>query len=186
MGAPPKWATLDDLMRHEGRAELIGGRVVELMPTGDEHVEIAGNIYRHLWEYARRTGRGRPRTDGLGYAVPMLRSGRESFQPDASFYVQPRPADRSDFVEGPPLFAAEVRSKSDRGPAAEAEMAAKREDYFEAGTEVVWDINPLTEEVHRYCRGEATPAVFRRGDLADAEPALPGWTMSVEDVFHEL
>ena len=28
-----------------------------------------------------------------------------------------------------------------------------------------------------------TPTVFRRGDVADAEPAVPGWRLSVDDVF---
>ena len=27
------------------------------------------------------------------------------------------------------------------------------------------------------------PTVYRRGDLAEAEPAVPGWTMPVEDLF---
>ena len=28
-----------------------------------------------------------------------------------------------------------------------------------------------------------TPAVYRRGNMADAEPALPGWTMPLDDLF---
>jgi hypothetical protein len=27
------------------------------------------------------------------------------------------------------------------------------------------------------------PVIFRRGDLADAEPAVPGWRMAVDDLF---
>ncbi|HEX9726541.1 MAG TPA: hypothetical protein VGC53_19850 [Vicinamibacteria bacterium] len=27
------------------------------------------------------------------------------------------------------------------------------------------------------------PAVFRRGEIADAEPALPGFRMPVDDIF---
>ena len=49
------------------------------------------------------------------------------------------------FIEGPPTFAVEVRSENDYGPAAEREMAAKRADYFEAGTLVVWDVDPDAE-----------------------------------------
>jgi hypothetical protein len=29
----------------------------------------------------------------------------------------------------------------------------------------------------------ATPTVYRRGNVADAEPALPGWSMHVDDLF---
>jgi hypothetical protein len=27
------------------------------------------------------------------------------------------------------------------------------------------------------------PVIFRRGDMADAEPAVPGWQMPVEALF---
>lgn len=64
-------------------------------------------------------------------------------------------------------------------------MAAKRADYFAAGTLVVWDVDVLeaqTVAVYR-AAAPATPAVYRRGELAEAEPALPGWTMAVNDLF---
>ena len=38
------------------------------------------------------------------------------------------------FFQGAPVFAVEVRSEGDYGPRAEREMAAKRADYFAAGT----------------------------------------------------
>jgi Uma2 family endonuclease len=88
------------------------------------------------------------------------------------------------FIEGPPKCAIEVRSENDYTPAAEAEMAAKREDYFAAGTLVVWDVDPIAETVAVY-RASAPdkPDVFRNGQIADAEPAVPGWRMKVDDVF---
>ena len=41
------------------------------------------------------------------------------------------------FIEGRTDLCAEVRSENDYGPAAEIDMAAKRSDYFLAGTLVV-------------------------------------------------
>jgi Uma2 family endonuclease len=89
------------------------------------------------------------------------------------------------FFEGAPVFAAEVRSEGDYGPAAEIEMAAKRADYFAAGTLVVWDVDLLGDDVVRVYRSTApgTPTVYRRGDTAEAEPAVPGWRMPVDDLF---
>lgn len=84
------------------------------------------------------------------------------------------------FVPGPPDFAAEVRSEGDYGPTAEAEMAAKRADYFEAGTLVVWDVDPVARVVRRYRPGEAAPVVFGAGEQADAEPAVPGWRLAID------
>ena len=64
-------------------------------------------------------------------------------------------------------------------------MAAKRADYFAAGTLVVWDVDVLREQSARVCRASdpATPTLHRRGEVADAEPALPGWSMPVDDLF---
>jgi Uma2 family endonuclease len=64
-------------------------------------------------------------------------------------------------------------------------MAAKRDDYFAAGTKVVWDVDLLSEDVVRVYRSTAPDraTVYRRGDNAEAEPAVPGWRMPVDDLF---
>src|SRR4051812_5142922 len=177
-------ATLDDLYRTPGKAELIGGRIVQYLATGMGPNEVAGNIYVSLRLHAKQTGVGRAYTDNLGYAIPELPSGRESFSPDASYYVGPLPANVMRFIEGPPTFAVEVRSENDYGDAAEAEILAKRIDYFSAGTLVVWDVDPIAETIDCY-RSSAPdqPERWTRGQTADAEPAVPGWRMSVDDVF---
>jgi Uma2 family endonuclease len=88
------------------------------------------------------------------------------------------------FLEGPPTFAVDVRSENDYGDAAEVEMAAKRADYFEAGTAVVWDVDPVNDLVRKYPKDSPDqPAVFVRGQEADAEPAIPGWRMGVDRIF---
>ena len=116
--------------------------------------------------------------------MPELSSGRESFSPDASFYDGPPPANDMRFIEGPPTFAVEVRSEDDYGPAADREYAAKRADYFEAGTLVVWDVDPVAEMIRSYRRDRPDPpTVFARGQEADAEPAVPGWRVAVDAVF---
>jgi hypothetical protein len=64
-------------------------------------------------------------------------------------------------------------------------MAAKRRDYFAAGTVVVWDAGVLRSETVKVYRASDpdNPTVYRRGELAEAEPAVPGWAMPVEDFF---
>lgn len=177
-------ATLEDLYRTEGKAELIGGRIVQLMPTGFRPGLIGGRIYRSLDDHVATVGRGFALPDNVGFVVPELASGRRSFSPDASYYLGPIPADEMDFADGPPTFAVEVRSKNDHGPAAEAEMAAKRADYFEAGTLVVWDVDIVAGVVRKF-RPDAPdrPTVFGPGETADAEPAVLGWRMEVGRIF---
>ena len=177
-------ATLDDLARVHGKAELIGGKVVEFMPTGRRPGRVALEIAIRLRDYARQIGRGEVHGDNVGYAVPELSSGRESFSPDASYYDGPPQADDMKFIEGPPTFAVEVRSEGDYGPAADTDYAAKRADYFEAGTLAVWDVDPIARTVTRFsATAPDQPVTFRVGDQAEAEPALPGWRIPVADLF---
>ncbi len=173
-------ATLADLAATEGKAELVGGKLVHLMATGHWPNVVAGRIFRRLAEHAELTGIGVAFTGSMGFAVPELSNGRESFSPDVAYYAGPRPARRMRFVTGPPDFAVEVRSEGDYGRAAEAEIAAKRADYFEAGTLVVWDVDPEAGVVRKYRPGETAPTVFAAGQVADAEPAAPGWRLAVD------
>jgi len=176
--------TLDDLYRTPGKAELIGGRIVHFMATGRSPNRVAGRIYRSLDDYAEQTGKGEAYTDNIGFAIPELPSGRESFAPDASYYDGPLPANLMRFIEGPPKFAAEVRSENDYTPAAEIEMADKRTDYFAAGTLVVWDVDPMAECIHVYRASDPTkPTTYRRGQMAEADPAVPGWQVAVDWIF---
>ena len=71
--------TLQDLARVEGKAELIGGRIVKFLPAGHRPGRVAGRIARSLDDYAERMARGEVFGSTLAYAVPELRSGRESF-----------------------------------------------------------------------------------------------------------
>ena len=181
----PGRATIDDLMRVEGKAELIDGRVVRLMSPGRLPNIVSGRIYVELLLWIRAApGRGEAYVETMSFAVPMLASRRESFQPDVAYAVGPFAADPMDAHPGPPLFAVEVRSKDDYGPARDRDCAAKRADYFEAGTLVVWDVDPLARTIacHR-AADPLAPQVFGPGEAADAEPAVPGWRVRVDDVM---
>ena len=181
---PP--ATLDDLMRVEGKAELIAGRIVRFMPNGYSPARIAFKISLALHAYATSSGRGEVFGDAMGFAMrPPLKNGRQSFSPDTSYYVgPPPPANPMKFIDGPPTFAVEVRRETDYTNRAEREIVAKRADYFEAGTLAVWDVDPIAKTVTSY-RHEAPTSgrVFRETDLANAEPALPGWQLAVSSLF---
>jgi len=183
MSATPR-ATLDDLMRVEGKAELVGGRIVRYPLMGHAPSQIAGTIACSLLDHADSVGRGEAFAGGLGYAIPELPSGREAFCPDASYYDGPPPVNPMDFIPNPPTLAVEVRREGDYGPAAERAMAAKRADYFEAGTLVVWDVDPEAKIITVYrSTAPATPAVYSKGSFAEAEPAVPGWSVEVDRVF---
>jgi Uma2 family endonuclease len=174
-------ATIEDLYSAPGKAELVNGQVVHMPAAGDLPNRAAMAISFSLRMHERRANGGHAYADNIGYRVDLPH--RESFSPDASFHTGKRAGMR--LLEGAPAFAAEVRSEGDYGPAAERAMAAKREDYFAAGTQVVWDVDLLSDEVVRVYRATAPemPTVYRRGDIAEAEPAVPGWRMPVDELF---
>jgi Uma2 family endonuclease len=176
-----KQATVEDLRRAPGKAELVNGEVVLMAPTGDTPGRAGDFIFASLFEHERRTRQGRAFSDNKAFVVNLPH--RKSFSPDAAYHFGRNTG--MEFLEGAPAFAAEVRSKSDYGPAPEREMAAKRADYFAAGTLVVWDVDLLNRDVVRVYRASdpKTPKVYRPGEMAEAEPAVPGWTMPVDDLF---
>jgi Uma2 family endonuclease len=173
-------ATLDDLYKTSGKAELVNGEIVQMSLTGGLPNYAALEITFSLRQYARRTGTGHAVSDNAAFVVNLPH--RRSFSPDAAYY---RGDVTMKFFAGAPVFAVEVRSESDYGPDAERELAAKRSDYFAAGTHVVWDVDLLSADVIKVYRASAPdkPVPYRRGQLAEAEPAVPEWTMAVDDLF---
>ncbi len=177
--------SVDDLIaalyRTEGKAEIINGEIVEFMATGCEPGIASGNIFVSLKLYQRQKRLGTAFGDNIGFVVNLLH--RKSFSPDAAFYVGEKTGMK--FLQGAPIFAVEVRSENDYGARAEREIAEKRADYFAAGTEIVWDVDLQSEDVIKsYTRDNPNePRIFRRGETADAEPALPDWKMAVDELF---
>ncbi len=181
MATKPR-VTIEDLYRvpENGKAEIVDGELVLMSPTGDLPNRAAGAIYVSLRQYESNVSGGRAYTDNAGFTVDL--PNRRSFSPDAAFYTGPRTGGK--FLEGAPAFAAEVRSEGDYGRTAERAIAAKRADYFAAGTLVVWDVDVLQDEVVRVYRASDPdhPTIYQRGERAEAEPAVPGWDMPVDDL----
>ncbi len=172
---------IEELYRTEGKAEIVNGEIVEFMATGDEPSSAAFNIAVSLKIYQKKSNLGRTYTDNVGFLVNL--PNRKSFSPDASFFTGERSGMK--FLQGAPIFAVEVRSENDYGNKAEEEIKQKRNDYFAAGTEIVWDVDLLSQEVIKsYQKENPNKArIFRRGEIADAEPALPDWKMDVAELF---
>lgn len=174
-------STVDELLHVKGKAEIIDGELVRMSPAGAAPGFAGDEIFASLREYARRTKSGRAVSDNKGFVVDLPH--RSSFSPDAAYYVGPNPGMK--FFEGAPVFAVKVRSVSDYGPIAEQAIAEKRADYFAAGTLVVWDVDLLSDDVVKVYRASdpTNPTIYRRGDIAEAEPAVPGWSIPVNDLF---
>ena len=173
---------VEELMRTEGKAEIINGEVVKLMSTGRFPGRAAGKIFASLLAYEANI-EGVAATDNIGFLCDL--PNRRSFSPDAAFYNGPGEENDMGFFPEPPVFAVEVRSENDYGRRAEAAISQKIADYFAAGTLGVWDVDLRNEDViAKFTAPDAqNPQIFRRGDVADAGEAVPNWTFEVNSLF---
>jgi len=163
------------------KAEIVNGELLPMPPAGDLPNRAAGGVYVSLRQYESVLGTGRAYTDNAALNVSL--PNRESFSPDAAFYTG-KPSGMK-FLEGAPDFAVEVRSENSYGPEAERRVAEKRRDYFAAGTLVVWDVDLLSGDRIKVYRASdpENPTTYRAGEIAEAEPAVPGWRFPVNDLF---
>jgi Uma2 family endonuclease len=175
-------ATIDDLRRTKHKAEIVNGEMQVIGPSGGGAGVATGNIVFSLHLYEKRHGGGCVYMSRLTYLVDLPH--RQSISPDVSWYTGSQTSAR--YPHGAPIFAVEVRDWIDHGDEAERRMAAKRADYFAAGTQVVWDVDVLRENLIRAYRA-ADPEhaiIYRRGEVADAEPAVPGWRFPINELFN--
>jgi Uma2 family endonuclease len=88
-----------------------------------------------------------------------------------------QPADTS-LIDGVPVLMVEILSPSDT----EEEINEKIDEYLEAGVALVWVINPHRRTVLIYRPGAEPELVNVRQELS-GEPHLPGFRVSVEELF---
>jgi len=173
---------VEELMEVEGRAEIVNGEIQHIMLTGGKPSIAALKIAASLLLHSETLPEGIAFGDNAGFLCNL--PNRQSFSPDAAFYIGPDP--EMGYLPIPPIFAVEVRSENDYGLSAERAMTQKRMDYFAAGTLVVWDVDLDGEKevIAKYVASDLyKPQFFGKGDEADAEPAVPGWKMPVDALF---
>ena len=118
------WELLGDI---PGKIEIVDGRIILEMPTGKEPGMAAGEIFAAIREYARRIGRGRAVGDNVTFNVTL--PNRKAFSPDAAYIDEERDGAMG-AVQSAPLFAVEVRSENDYGPAQRACNARQNRGLF--------------------------------------------------------
>ena len=174
-------ATLEDLWNFDGPAELINGEIVPVTGTQFGPGEAAFRIRLSLHLHAREQGGGFAISESVTFVLQTPRT--QALRPDVAWFVGEVAKD--EVVYGAPALAVEIRSKGDYGLTAERKMKLKRGLYFAAGAQVVWDVDVLREGWIRayHAADPENPVVFHRGEVADAEPAVPGWRFPVNELF---
>lgn len=159
------------------RRELVRGRVVREGPAGCEHGEIAGWIAGELHVYLRERRIGRVVTADTGFVLsvepPTVRA------PDVAFLREDQlDFDRTRFAPLAPDLAVEIISPSNTM----SEIHDKVLDYLDAGTRIVWVVDPGARTVAVYRSREDIRLIGVDGSL-DGGDVLPGFRLPVSELF---
>ena len=176
----PALLTADELERlpETGRrTELVRGHLVVSEPPGFRHGDIVANLTFVISSFVRPRNLGRVLAES-GY---VLFTGPDTVRgPDASFVRReriPDPIPRG-FARFAPDLAIEVLSPSNRP----GEVLEKVGDYLNAGTLLVWVIDPDRRQARVY-RADGTIVTVSENEPLDGEDVLPGFTCVLSEVL---
>jgi Uma2 family endonuclease len=178
--ADPGPVTIEEFERlpdDASRLELVRGHVVREPPAGFEHGGIAASITTCLTTYARQHALGRVVTDEPGFVLfddpPTVRA------PDVAFVARDRlPADPRGFPRLAPDLAVEIVSPSNTL----VEIQEKVFDYLDAGTRLVWVVEPRGRTVTVY-RSREEIGILMPSQEIDGGEVLPGFRVEVSELF---
>lgn len=154
--------------------ELIHGEIVEKMPT-EEHGVIVINIGTAIRLFLKQTPIGRVGAE-VRYRLPKDRFNAP--MPDLSVNSGQRPIVREGSVPQMPELAVEIQSPSD----SIKKMREKAHYYLTNGSHIVWLVFPTKRYIEVY-QLDHEMEVMLGNELLTGGDLLPGFTMSVADVF---
>jgi len=170
---------LEEMGSDAKRFELYDGVLWEKDAMGGQHGEIEIQLTRYLAPHVldRRLGRLYPSDAHF----IILRNPDKVVMPDLAFVrtdrLPPETA-RVGFMPVVPDFVVEVVSPSDRTVA----VIEKIRLYERAGVALIWLVQPRTRSVTVYILGQE-PRTLHEGDTLDGGDVIPGFQLSVADVF---
>lgn len=176
---PPGTATVADVERIEG-CELVDGTLVE-KAMGWKESMLAMFLGRLLDDFIRPRNLGiiggeQGTLEILSDLVRMADVAYLSWDrlPGRKVPDEPIP-------QLAPDLAVEVLSKGNT----KREMERKRREFFDAGTSLVWMVDPKSRTVAVYT-SVTEFRVLTVDDVLDGGTVLPGFTLAVRDLFAEL
>ena len=161
--------------------ELVDGTLVE-KAMGYEESTVAAMLIRYLLNFIvpRKLGRISGEQGTL-----RLWPGRVRI-PDVAFVSQARLIGHNFLNEPIPLLVpdlvVEVLSKTNT----KKEMRLKREDYFQVGVRLVWEIDPETRTVQVFTKVDPPDATLTTADTLTGGEVLPDFTLSLREFFAAL
>ena len=154
--------------------EYAKGELIPMSPATRRHGKISINIIRYLDRHVYENGLGE-----LYTAETIFQVGDRMMKPDVAFVSTARlDVDEDKTFPIPPDLAIEVISPSD----AHSRVTQKALDYLNAGTHLVWILDPVSKTVTVY-RSENDIETLTREATLTGEETVPGFTCSVAQLF---
>ena len=98
--------------------------------------------------------------------------------PDLAYFTADQIKQAAMGIKVVPAFVIELLSNSESF----SDVETKIQDYYDAGVQVVWYINPRTQRIHNYTSLK-TVQIYSDTDLCNAAPALPDFEFEVRELF---
>lgn len=105
--------------------------------------------------------------------------------PDTAFISWERLSNRRVPTEPLPDVAPELAVEVLSVGNTPGEMARKRQEYFSAGVQVVWQVDPRTRTVEVFTV-PAQSTVLHEAQTLEGGMVLPGFTLPLQELFSEL
>lgn len=174
--------TAEDLLRmpqESIRSDLTRGELIRMTPAGARHGQIAIKFGAKLDFFVTKRNLGIVFAAETGFI--LSRDPDTVRGPDVAFVLQERiPSEGvpEGFWPMAPDLAVEVVSPGDTL----AEVETKVCDYLEAGTRLVWVVNPKMQRVTEY-RSLSDIRVLTSNDTLDGADVIPGFSLLLKELF---
>jgi Uma2 family endonuclease len=190
--APPALITAEALLTYQQpdnkRTELVRGRLVVREPPGMFHGQYAARVVVAISNYLTRDRascgaeqtRGRVLTCDPGFT--LARNPDTVRAPDVAYvsrarWAGPMPHGYGEFA---PDLAVEIQSPNDRPGA----VLAKVGDWLNAGSLLVWVIDPIRRSVAIY-RADGSHALLNDAESLEGGDVLPGFSYALAELLAE-
>jgi Uma2 family endonuclease len=160
--------------------ELVEGRIVPMVPTGYTHGILELRLGAGMLAWAEATGRGRVLAGEVG--IYIRRNPDTVRAADILYISNERYARRgpSGYLDVAPELTVEVLSPDDRW----SEVTDKLDDYFSAGVNAVWVVDPRRRQVFVYHSLSAVQPLGV-GEILEDPDLLPGFSLPLADLFRD-
>ena len=171
------WETFQDeyLAREDNfKYEWVNGQVEKTERSMDR---MQFFIQLNLTNFLAQLKTENPAIDGILISEGDVFFAGNHRRPDIAYFTAEQIEAARDNEDIHPDFVIEVISKNDQLE----RVAEKMENYRKAEVAVVWHVFPTRNEVHVY-RGKQMSVCIGE-DLCSAEPVIPGFVISVNEIF---